>query len=175
MSFNVKSAKGPFDSCAFPDHIESLSRMKNWKSTGKLPFLDIMKMVNKVLHLCMEPNSFPNGDLQTLWSTAMTPVAFDDDFDRSRASHNRTFFTPYVTEFPYRPIVEAIDFINTLKASLLDQKFSSTDSLLCWLKEQPNFFVSWNVGLFLQKERNKAYKAGNMTIMTTHMGFPNIF
>lgn len=128
--------------------------MKNWKCASELSLLNIMEMIHIFSHLSVKPYTFPNGYFYTLWSASMSTVSFNSDFDHSWTGHYWSLFAPNFSKSTYRPVMEPINFINAFQTSLLDHKLSSSDSLLCWLEEQPNFFISRYLRFLFQKDRN---------------------
>ena len=151
LGFIVKCSESTLYPCTFANHIKSFSSMENGECTSKLSFFDILKIVNIIFHLSMEPNALPDSDLQTFGRTTVSTITYYIDSDWSRAGHYWAFFAPDVPEFSNRPIMESINFIYPFQTSLLYHKLCSIGCLLCRLKKQPDFFIFRNVRFFLQK------------------------
>lgn len=131
-----KRSDAAFHVSALWNDVEPFACLKNWKSWGESFRLLFFQLIQVVLYLLIKIYSLPNGDFQFFWFTSVATGSNDFYFNNGDFAHDWTLLTPQLSQRSRWPLVTSINFINTLKASLLYHELSSWQWSLLWRLEK---------------------------------------
>ena len=91
--------------------------MKYRESAGEISVL-CLELLNITSNLSVELNRLPYGHFQILRRTSMTSRSDYTDLNDCDLAHHGSLFTPQISEFTHRPVMETINFVHSFQTSL---------------------------------------------------------